>query len=371
MTSRPSLGAAAAIVAVTLWSTNAYTAGIALERLTVLQLLALQYGSAALALIATKAVLGARRRTTSNTISPTTSPATTSAAAASEVPGSGLSGRWGRRRTRWAPLLVGVFGLTATIFLQYLAFDTAPLIGANVICYADGLIAAIWVAAWRPSRHTLLGVPLALLGFAGVLVVLTEGGGLDTVALGYLFALGAAVGMAFYSLASGRLSASTFDVLIPATVVGTVIALVVSVARGEAWPEPGAWVSAIYIGLGPMAAGYALWTFAMSDGRADRLIPLSYATPLLSTGLLLATGQPFTAQTLIGAALILLCSTGVLLNQWLYTRHHATSTTPTTSPPSPSSPPGQSSPSSPSDPGPGVHAASAGLAPHHHQGDTP
>lgn len=51
-------------------------------------------------------------------------------------------------------MLVGVFGLTGTIFLQYLAFDTAPLVGANVICYVEGLLAAIWVAAAARSRRS-------------------------------------------------------------------------------------------------------------------------------------------------------------------------------------------------------------------------
>ncbi|MBW0106571.1 DMT family transporter, partial [Pseudonocardia sp. KRD291] len=294
MGARFAAGPAAAVGAVLLWSTNAYAAGEVLASTTVLQLLTVQYGAAAVALIVVRAVL-LRSRT-----GPIARPA--------EVRGESGSGR---RTTVVVPLAVGVLGLTATIFLQYLAFDTAPLVGANVICYADGLIAALWVAARRPSRHTLIGMPLALIGFGGVLVVLTDGAGIGEVAIGYLFALASAACMAFYSLASGRATGSTFNMLIPATVTGTVIALGLSLVRGEAWPAFAEWAGAIYIGLGPMAAGYALWTYAMADGRADRLIPLSYATPLVSTGLLLATGQPFTGRTLLGAGLILLCSTGV------------------------------------------------------------
>lgn len=63
-----------------------------------------------------------------------------------------------------------------------------------------------------------------------------------------------------------------------------------------------------------MAAGYGLWTYAMAGGGADRLSPIGYATPLLSTMVLIATGRPFTTQMLVGAALILVCSLGVLLN---------------------------------------------------------
>ncbi len=71
-------------------------------------------------------------------------------------------------------------------------------------------------------------------------------------------------------------------------------------------------LAAAYIGLGPMAAGYALWTRAMAGGGAERLSPLGYATPLLSTVLLLATGAPATTGTLLGVVLVLACSLGVL-----------------------------------------------------------
>lgn len=64
-----------------------------------------------------------------------------------------------------------------------------------------------------------------------------------------------------------------------------------------------------------MASGYGLWTYAMADHRAERLSPLGYLTPLVSTMLLLVTGQPFTTTTLVGTALILVCSAGVLINE--------------------------------------------------------
>lgn len=308
MRRRIPLGPVAAVAAVLLWSTNALAAGEALDRLTVLQLLTLQYGSAAGAL--TLAALVMRRRV-----------APPGGRGAIEAEPSAYPGAAPGRRS--AAVLVGVLGLTGTIFLQYLAFDTAPLIGANVICYADGLLAALWVAARRPSRATLTGVPLALVGFAGVIVVVTDqGDAAGGFQAGYLAAFASAVCMAFYSLASGRTGASTLGMLLPATLVGTALALGLTTALGEAWPPVQDWAWAVYIGLGPMAAGYALWTYAMAEGRADRLVPLCYTTPLVSTALLLATGRPATGRILLGAGLILVCSLGVLLGEWLYGRRN-------------------------------------------------
>ena len=51
----------------------------------------------------------------------------------------------------------------------------------------------------------------------------------------------------------------------------------------------------------------------MSREGATRLTPLRYATPLLCTVLLLLFAEMFTAGTLLGAVLILVCSIGVLV----------------------------------------------------------
>jgi drug/metabolite transporter (DMT)-like permease len=81
------------------------------------------------------------------------------------------------------------------------------------------------------------------------------------------------------------------------------------------WPSTSGVLTAAYIGLAPMAAGYALWTRAMAHGGAERLAPLGYATPLLSTVVLLVTGAPATGSTLVGVGLVLACSIGVLAHE--------------------------------------------------------
>jgi drug/metabolite transporter (DMT)-like permease len=67
-----------------------------------------------------------------------------------------------------------------------------------------------------------------------------------------------------------------------------------------------------------MAAGYFLWTYAMSGDGAKIIAPIGYATPLLSTVLLLASGEDYTQRTLYGIALVLLCSIGVLYLQHIH-----------------------------------------------------
>lgn len=93
-----------------------------------------------------------------------------------------------------------------------------------------------------------------------------------------------------YTLGAGRTSTSPTRLLIPATLIGTVGAAVLTTFTDSPTPAPGGVLAAAYLGLGPMAAGYALWTHAMTRGGAERLSPLGYATPLLSTVVLLANG---------------------------------------------------------------------------------
>jgi len=63
-----------------------------------------------------------------------------------------------------------------------------------------------------------------------------------------------------------------------------------------------------------LAAGYGLWTRAMAHPTGARLALAAYATPLLSTGLLLATGQRLSPLGLLGCVLIVLCAAGVVLD---------------------------------------------------------
>lgn len=274
-----------ATAAVALWSTNALAAKFALAELTVAQLLTLQFGSATVCF----AVLRARQAGT-----------------------RALLTEWPSGRV----VLVGVVGLTGTIFLQYLAFALGDILEANVIAYAWPLFVAIWAALANGNLQARLGLLLAIVGFAGVVLIFDARGGLSfdsSASLGYLLAVASAACMAFYTVAASRMCVSGERLLLPATALGTATALVISLVQEPAWPSPVVWWMAVYIGIGPMAAGFALWTRAMKGDGAKRFAPIGYATPLLSTILLLLSGEAFTSQTLLGATMVLVCSIGVLV----------------------------------------------------------
>lgn len=265
-------------------------------------LLVVQYGSAATALLVVGSIRRVRRQ-----------------AALPPPRGPGDRTHAGTGRPKPMALVIGVVGLTGTVFLQYLAFATAPIVAASVLAYSWPLLAAVWIAATRRSRHAQLSAGLALIGFAGVALIFTgptqasdgiiPGSGATW---GYLAALGAAACMAVYTLGASSITTTSTGLLTPAALIGTGAASFLTILSDSPVPTGPGLLTAAYIGLGPMAAGYALWTRAMSCGGAERLSPLGYATPLLSTLLLLATGAPASVSTLIGIGLVLACSLGVL-----------------------------------------------------------
>jgi drug/metabolite transporter (DMT)-like permease len=120
--------------------------------------------------------------------------------------------------------------------------------------------------------------------------------------------------MAFYTVASGRSRLTAGASLLSAAVFGTVLALALCVGGFAhwVWASVGAWIASAYAGVGPMAGGFLLWRAAMSWDGAQRLAPLGYATPPLSTALLLF-GETLAPGVLLGAALVLACSVGVLV----------------------------------------------------------
>jgi drug/metabolite transporter (DMT)-like permease len=71
------------------------------------------------------------------------------------------------------------------------------------------------------------------------------------------------------------------------------------------WPQGWQWAAVLGLGLGPVGLAFYLWDHGMKRGDIRALGALSYATPLLSTVLLiLFGGGALTWQVAVAAALI-------------------------------------------------------------------
>lgn len=282
---------AAALSAVLFWSTNALAAKYGLVNLTVPELLTIQFSAASIMLIGLYFV---RQRHLS----------------------------FFSERPPVTHMLIGLVGLAGTIVLQYIAFGLGNILEANVVAYSWPLLVAVWAALVLRTPIGYTGIVLALLGFYGVSMIMDKKGTMDLLQgtnMGEIVAFASAACMAFYTIASSRIEI-TEKLLIPVTFISALGCFIVTHIQGVTWPHIHHWWVAAYIGVGPMAAGYFLWTYAMSGDGAKILAPIGYTTPLLSTVLLLASGEDYTQRTLYGIALVLSSSIGVLFLQHVYAR---------------------------------------------------
>lgn len=287
---RPVYAAIMALTGVCFWSTNALAGGVVLASVPLSVVVAVQFVVATITLAVFKIVrshVGTRGRLPAKTFT----------------------------RSEWmAAAALGLIGLAGTMTLQYVAFAHAPIVEANIVAYAWPMVAALYLAMTARTASSMAGLGLAMLGFVGVIFILTghtstadDGSG----SLGHLAAVISAICMAFYTLGSSRVKVPATDLMLIGTVLGSIGSVAFVAITQPAVTLSPAILPAIYVGAGPVAAGYLLWSLGMAASRG-RLAPLGYATPLLSTCVLLLSGRQFGDSTVIGALMVLICTIGVL-----------------------------------------------------------
>ena len=189
----------------------------------------------------------------------------------------------------WLHGVGGLFGFHA---LYFASLVRAPAATANLINYSWPLLLVLLSAGalglpltWR---H-LAGTALALLGCAALL-----GGDAafpPGALVGYALAGASALVWAFYSVLARR-----FGDVPPGAVAGfcggtAILAAALHGATGI-WVMPGlaAWLAILAMGIGPVGVAFALWDVGMKRGDPRLLGTLAFATPVLSTLLLIAAG---------------------------------------------------------------------------------
>ena len=155
------------------------------------------------------------------------------------------------------------------------------------------------------TAHHIIG---ALLGLAGT-IVLFAGRGLSGSLLNYLPGLSAAFAAAFiwgaYSVMSRRLAAVPTDAVAAYCAATSLLAAICHrLLEQTVWPQSSVqWFAVIALGIGPVGAAFYAWDIGMKRGDIRVIGAAAYATPLLSTGLLiLAELRAEMATTLVIAA---------------------------------------------------------------------
>lgn len=207
--------------------------------------------------------------------------------------------------------LLGAGGLFGYHALYFAALQLAPPAEANLVNYLWPLLIVLLSAPLAGERlgwPHLLG---ALLGFAGV-ALLAAGRGASfegAHVTGYLLALGCAFAWSLYSVLSRRFGETPTDAIAAFCAAASLLSLICHLLfEATVWPAtPGAWLAVAALGLGPAGTAFYLWDHAVKRGDIRALGALSYAAPILSTALLIATGLAQPTSTLLLAAVLVTC----------------------------------------------------------------
>jgi drug/metabolite transporter (DMT)-like permease len=206
----------------------------------------------------------------------------------------------------WLTAFLGIFLYHAAYFF---ALAAAPAAQASLIAYLWPLLIVILsaLASGQALRLPhLLGAALGLLGTAALLL----GRGLaplsPSAAPGYAAAFACAFIWAVYSVANRRFGATPSGMLVGVCGAVAAAGAVCHVALEPlVVPELQQWLAIIALGLGPTGLAFAAWDHATKHGNLPLLGALSYLAPLISTLLLIATGNAAaTWPVLAGVVLI-------------------------------------------------------------------
>ncbi|MCW3481768.1 DMT family transporter [Neisseriaceae bacterium JH1-16] len=209
---------------------------------------------------------------------------------------------------------VGLYGLFGYHFLLFFAFRHAPALEANLLNYLWPLLIVLLSPLIVPGtvlapRHIVGG----LLGFVGAGLIVT-GGKLSVsggAMAGYLLAIAAAFVWSTYSLLTRRIHFANGAVGGFCLLSGLLALLCHALFEPAVSPSSAQWLALAGLGLGPMGGAFFLWDRALKQGDPRQIGSLSYTTPLLSTLLLVASGQG-TLNAVAGWAILLILG-GALL----------------------------------------------------------
>ncbi len=217
--------------------------------------------------------------------------------------------RW---RVPGRTLAVGAGGLFGYHFLLFMGLRLAPPVQANLVNYLWPLGMVVMAPLFLPGMRVRAGhVAAALLGFAGAATAIlgrAHGGSMLAGGFrwGYLFALGAALTWASYSLMTRRLPRfPTAAVGGFAAIAGLLALLCHAVLEPRASLSMAQWELLAVLGLGPLGGAFFLWDAALKRGDPRRIGLLAFLTPLLSTALLMAVHHQRPDASIMAATLMI------------------------------------------------------------------
>ena len=209
-------------------------------------------------------------------------------------------GRLAALRQPWPVWLLGVGGLFGYHALYFAALRQAPPAESGLIAYLWPLLIVLLSALLPGEQLRARHVLGALCGLSGVGVLMFgaklwrgEGFGLEMrFASGYGLAFACAFVWSIYSVLSRRFRQVPTEAVAGFCLATAALAGLSHLALEQTvWPQGGGqWLAVFGLGLGPVGLAFYVWDYGVKHGDIRLLGVASYAAPVLSTLILVATG---------------------------------------------------------------------------------
>ena len=191
--------------------------------------------------------------------------------------------------------VIGIAGLFGYHFFYFTALRNAPAVEASLIAYLWPLMIVLGSALMPGERLQWHHVAGALLGLAGMFLIVTNGGKLafdSRYMFGYAMAGVCAVIWSAYSLLSRRFPAVPTSIVTWFCAATSLLSLICHLLlENTVLPVgPGEWLAVLGLGLMPVGAAFYAWDYGVKHGSIQVLGAASYAAPLLSTIILIVAG---------------------------------------------------------------------------------
>jgi drug/metabolite transporter (DMT)-like permease len=227
----------------------------------------------------------------------------------------------------WRVWLLGVSGLFGYHFVYFSAIRSAPTIEVSLLAYLWPLFLVVFSALLPGERLRWFHMAGVVLGLAGAVLVITRGEGFalkEGLRSGHGLAFACAIIWAGYSVLSRRFGKVSTDVVAGFCLATAALSFVSHLLFEQTvWPHGlSQWLAVVGLGLLPVGAAFYTWDFGVKRGDIMALGASSYASPLLSTLALVATGMsPY--HWSVFAACVLITLGAVLAAKDMFSRRVA------------------------------------------------
>ncbi len=223
-----------------------------------------------------------------------------------------------------AALTLTVAGLFGYHALYFTALRNAPAVEANLINYLWPLLIVLFSGLLPGERLRWFHGLGALLGFAGAgLLILTQGAAFDaTFLLGYGAAFGAALFWSGYSVLSRLFPSVPTGAVAGACLITSALSTVCHLmVETTVWPATlTGWLGVVALGLFPVGLAFFVWDIGMKRGDIQVLGAAAYATPILSTLLLIGFGFGAFTWPVVAACILVTLGAVVAAKDMLFSR---------------------------------------------------